>query len=156
MVRINRNVIALFTLILLIITSSCGGALSPIRVELAEKMPVQFMYRQNVYNGYIQYTNKSMILSVDDEKSGDITYRVSGDRCTIKCEGVSQTVAISEMPPKSMVALLYEFFSEWESEIPMEAVDEESYLTKREGINGTVEFRCYTKNDKSYYTLEIR
>ena len=128
----------------------------PIRVELAEKTPVQFMYRQNVYNGHIQYTNKSMILSVDDEKSGDVTYQVSGGRCTIKCEGVSQTVAISEMPPKSMVALLYEFFSEWESEIPMEAVDEESYLTKREGINGTVEFRCYTKNDKSYYTLEIR
>ncbi|MBQ2368257.1 MAG: hypothetical protein II296_08070, partial [Bacteroidaceae bacterium] len=43
---------------------------------------------KNVYNGHIQYTNKSMILSVDDEKSGDVTYQVSGGRCTIKCEGV--------------------------------------------------------------------
>lgn len=125
-------------------------------VDLSEKVPVQFMYRQNVYNGFIQYDQGNLKISFEDNDMKGLAFNVTNQDCEIVCENMVQLISFIELPPESLPHILHTFFSEWQGKIPLENKDEESRYTKRSNANGFVEFRCYTSNDKEYYTIEIK
>ncbi len=141
---------------LISLTACLGNNVSEVHTE--NKMPVQILYRQKLYNGQMCYKNNVLYLNLNEKNSAFDDMRITVDEkiCNIKYKAINKNINTSALPSNNMFILIFRFFEGNTKPLVLSETNGECYYKKQKVNDSTVIFKEFNKNNIKSYTVEIK
>ena len=140
--------------------SSCGikGSDSFYQVSFVEKTPVAVEYKDERYNGTLQYNGNVMELHLLVGKEQDeFCFIVDSLTCTTDFLGLKKTEPTKSLSQSYLPVIIFDFLSITGAEFTTELYDEKTnlyYITRNIG-NNNICLEALKSDEKTTYTIKI-